>query len=326
MTLAVSLAAAAHGSPAPAKAAADVLGVLSRRVPVAAAALTMFNPIAGEHVTLCSTGYDRRVLDYLRSSAFLERDIGYRLLVQDTSRRARCWRDISIGYAQTPSAVTVFRPAGYEGGATARLTTADGRYTGDLHLSTHAVDLPDSTAMTALHQAAPLLAAATDVTRRISLVLDGLEEPDDAADAAVVTGGGRLVELPGRAIPQPLLRGDMLVERVLAWRGKKPATAQAIFHHYARPQWWRLRLVPVSGGTLVETAATEPPYGLTPRELQVLTLLSEGLHNAAIGHRLRISERTAAHHVEHVAAKLGVSGRTAVARRVIEEGVRLLAV
>jgi DNA-binding CsgD family transcriptional regulator len=51
------------------------------------------------------------------------------------------------------------------------------------------------------------------------------------------------------------------------------------------------------------------PYGLTPRELEVLALLREGLSNAAIAKRLYISERTVHHHVSAVLAKLGVSSR-----------------
>lgn len=51
----------------------------------------------------------------------------------------------------------------------------------------------------------------------------------------------------------------------------------------------------------------EPP---TPRELEVLALLAEGLTNRAIGVRLSISENTAKFHVQAVLAKLGVSSRT----------------
>jgi len=52
------------------------------------------------------------------------------------------------------------------------------------------------------------------------------------------------------------------------------------------------------------------PEPLTPRELEVLSLMAEGLTNRAIGLRLGISENTAKFHVQAVLTKLDVSSRT----------------
>lgn len=49
--------------------------------------------------------------------------------------------------------------------------------------------------------------------------------------------------------------------------------------------------------------------GLTPREHQVIALVSEGLKNKVIGERLFISETTVRHHLTKVFEKLGVSNR-----------------
>lgn len=49
--------------------------------------------------------------------------------------------------------------------------------------------------------------------------------------------------------------------------------------------------------------------GLTPRQLDVLTLLAEGLPNAAIADRLVLSVRTVDHHVAALMAKLGAVSR-----------------
>lgn len=57
---------------------------------------------------------------------------------------------------------------------------------------------------------------------------------------------------------------------------------------------------------------------LTPRELEVLALLAEGLTNGQIGRQLYISTKTVSVHVSNLLAKLGASGRTeaaAIARR-----------
>ena len=54
----------------------------------------------------------------------------------------------------------------------------------------------------------------------------------------------------------------------------------------------------------------ENPHGLTNRELEVLTLMAEGLGNAQISKRLFISPRTVDHHVSAVFAKLEVHSRS----------------
>ncbi len=51
------------------------------------------------------------------------------------------------------------------------------------------------------------------------------------------------------------------------------------------------------------------PHGLTEREVDVLSLLAEGLTNKAIGQRLYVSPRTVSTHVSNLLAKLGVTNR-----------------
>lgn len=63
------------------------------------------------------------------------------------------------------------------------------------------------------------------------------------------------------------------------------------------------------------------PAGLTPRQLEVLDLIVDGLSNADIAERLVISHKTAEHHVSAVLSKLGVSGRLAAARQAAELGL-----
>ena len=55
------------------------------------------------------------------------------------------------------------------------------------------------------------------------------------------------------------------------------------------------------------------PAGLSEREVEVLTLIAEGLGNAEVASRLFISRRTAEHHVQHIYTKIGVSTRAAAA-------------
>jgi predicted ATPase/DNA-binding CsgD family transcriptional regulator len=60
------------------------------------------------------------------------------------------------------------------------------------------------------------------------------------------------------------------------------------------------------------------PAGLTARQLEVLSLLAEGLTNAEIAERLVVSQRTAEHHVAAVLLKLGAPTRRDAARRAAE--------
>jgi DNA-binding NarL/FixJ family response regulator len=58
-------------------------------------------------------------------------------------------------------------------------------------------------------------------------------------------------------------------------------------------------------------AASVGDHGLTPRELEVLLLVSAGKTNKAIAAELVLSERTVDRHVSNIFTKLGVSSRTA---------------
>jgi DNA-binding NarL/FixJ family response regulator len=68
-------------------------------------------------------------------------------------------------------------------------------------------------------------------------------------------------------------------------------------------------------------AGGSPFPDLTPRELEVLTLLAHGLTNSAIAERLVLSPKTVRNHVSNVFAKLGVADRAAAIIRAREAGL-----
>jgi HD-GYP domain-containing protein (c-di-GMP phosphodiesterase class II) len=63
------------------------------------------------------------------------------------------------------------------------------------------------------------------------------------------------------------------------------------------------------------------PAGLTPRETEVLALLSTGMPNKGIARHLSISAKTVSNHIEHVYTKLGVSNRTGAAMYAMQYGI-----
>ena len=70
-----------------------------------------------------------------------------------------------------------------------------------------------------------------------------------------------------------------------------------------------------------ESAIQEP---LTPRELDVLQLLAQGLPNKTIARSLRISEHTAKVHVSAIMVKLGAASRTEAVTRAARRGLLML--
>ena len=63
---------------------------------------------------------------------------------------------------------------------------------------------------------------------------------------------------------------------------------------------------------------------LTPREVEVLQLLSEGLGNKEIASRLNISEHTAKFHVASIMGKLGATSRTEAVTLGIRHGLVMI--
>lgn len=63
---------------------------------------------------------------------------------------------------------------------------------------------------------------------------------------------------------------------------------------------------------------------LTPREVEVLQLLAEGLPNKAIARRLAISEHTVKFHVNSILSKIGAQSRTEAVVKATQLGLILL--
>ncbi|MBA2469865.1 MAG: response regulator transcription factor [Chloroflexia bacterium] len=81
--------------------------------------------------------------------------------------------------------------------------------------------------------------------------------------------------------------------------------------------------VQVAASTAPGPASPEPPPGhpLSIREVEVLTLMADGLSNAEIADRLFLSPRTVTSHVTSILGKLDLTSRTAAVAFAIRQGI-----
>lgn len=325
VAIAADLGSVASSGDAPEAQAAAALRVIGRLTPYAAAAISCWDPVVGEHRTLANDGYAPDVLAFLEGE-FVARDIGYaRCRVYRTPLRVD---DAPGDYRASPGFQGVLEPAGFDDGMTACLFTTDGRYTGMLNVSTARRDGPSDLARDVIDATSSLLATVADAARTPALLATALD-PDAAA---IGLARDRLLRLPGRAVSEVLLReADLHVAAQAALRGERDL-ARFLWRD-AGDAWHRMIAVRAGrsapGGRPVTVLLERPasvPHGLTSRELEVLTLLAEGATNLQIAATLVTARATIATHVEHILEKLGCENRAAAAARATADGLVLLRV
>ena len=85
----------------------------------------------------------------------------------------------------------------------------------------------------------------------------------------------------------------------------------------AREVAGRLGMAPLRDRAAAVVAAQRDGGVLSPRETEIARLVGRGLTNRQIAATAHISERTVETHVQHVLAKLGLTGRTQIAAWVV---------
>lgn len=106
-----------------------------------------------------------------------------------------------------------------------------------------------------------------------------------------------------------------------------------VFHWVpsASEDWFRVTLrrdpaAPAPARAVVHLDLVPPPFDLTLRELDILTLVAAGLANENVAARLEISVRTVAKHVENIFRKTGIWSRAGLAGLAVDDGLMRLPV
>ena len=163
-----------------------------------------------------------------------------------------------------------------------------------------------------------------EATRRIKgelpttsvLVVTTYDNPDYLFEAVEAGAAGYVL----KDAPKSQLLGA--VRRTL--NGESPLNqelAMQLISRFSREDHERRE--PAASPVVAQHRGADAPAleALTPRELEVLGLLTRGMSNPQIAQELVISRATAKTHVERIIGKLNVSDRTQAALRAIELGL-----
>lgn len=156
-------------------------------------------------------------------------------------------------------------------------------------------------------------------------VLEGspdIELVDSPSQADVVLRD----DLPERdgGLPTVVLSDEHLSSRLFRWgvhailpRDAPAGQIVAALHAASAG----LIAIPEASGWILPASAEIEVENLTPREIETLEMLAEGLSNKQIAARLHISEHTAKFHVNSILGKLGAGTRTEAVMRGLRSGL-----
>jgi DNA-binding CsgD family transcriptional regulator len=291
----------------------EALRALGAAMPTDAATLVGLDPFTGEHVQLTGIGYtpavsNRQAADFVRTPWHHKLMTGA-LPESISGESGQSFRQ-GWFYAEH------VRPAGFRDAMTGALRHR-GRYVGLINIATERADAFGTDARHLLGAVLPALAALADLLGRVG----DAEAVPPGAQAALVTADD-VAALPGHDRP-PML-DDTAFRQVTAEFARWAGHRLRILWPVGRA-WYRVCLshhhLPGNrpGAVLVHCRPTDIPYGLSPRELDVMTRTAMGQSNQTIAQGLYLSPRTVHSHVEHILRKTGAASRAEVAALAVRE-------
>ncbi|WP_149823775.1 helix-turn-helix transcriptional regulator [Streptomyces tailanensis] len=308
-----------------ASACAEALRELGRALPLDAATLLEVDPITGTYVQIAGVGYDAEVSEALAAEFMSTPWYGNVLRsevppsisediedVEQTEGSGERYRD-GWFYAER------MRPAGVRDAVTGALRHR-GRLVGMITLSTDTPDAYDTDTRRLLASLLPALGVLADTTAHAG---DLHDLPAEGGASLLVAD--EAIDVPGRD-PAGVLRDAEFRRLARAFADSRGTRLRLLWP--VGQDWYRVTLrrhtlgaAVVRQAVLVHEAPVPLPYGLSPRELEVLTRAATGQTNQAIAQALFLSPRTVHTHVEHLLRKTGAASRAEATALAVRDGL-----
>jgi DNA-binding CsgD family transcriptional regulator len=217
-------------------------------------------------------------------------------------------------------------PAGIHEALAVALFEPGGRHVGFLALLFGARTPPPPDLRRELARVTTLLGAGMDPIRGLATAARVVE---GATAGVVLHADGQAAPMPGLDPDRVLRMGEEVQELAFAHlrEGHTYTTFLWPTPGRERPRYVRVTVIAATSvlastyAGMVLVSPAPPLRGLTARELEVLGYVVGGCSNQEISHRLVLSERTVATHLEHILAKLEAPSRTVAAVRAFRDGL-----
>jgi len=306
------VAGADHGS----SVAQDVLAVTAPITHHDASALMGWDPLSGRHVAVMANGYSAETVSGL-GDRYAKTPEHARLLELRSPLRID---DLPYDYRRSALFHEVLEPMGFGDGMTVCLFGEDLRYCGMLHLSAGSRGSFDDDAVQMIDALAPVVARLSiDALRRLR------SHPESDTRVALIDAEGAIhKELPytlARAADDP-----EFVAMVQRFRISGNDTARGLWP--SAQGWLAIELRRMSRSLAsgkddvrVEEARRPLPFGLSPREIDIIQGMAEGDSNQQIALRRSISPRTVSTHVERILRKTEQQSRAGVVSQAAQHGL-----